>query len=93
MSAAASAICCDCGNNFARDDDEQWKVRCLRCWIARKGTNASRYADPIVAELRLHMRGLLSLSHPDRHNGSKLATSTTQWLLDLRERIAREVAR
>lgn len=85
--STARAICRDCGTNFARDDDEQWKVRCLRCWIARKGTNASQYADPIVDELREQIRPLLSLAHPDKHNGSSLATTTTQWLLSVRDRL------
>ena len=27
---------------------------------------------------------LIALAHPDKHNGSRLATETTQWLLSLR---------
>jgi hypothetical protein len=33
------------------------------------------------------MRALLSLCHPDKHSNSPLATTTTQWLLELRNRL------
>jgi hypothetical protein len=29
---------------------------------------------------------LIALAHPDKPNGSRLATETTQWLLSLRAR-------
>jgi hypothetical protein len=30
------------------------------------------------------LMALITLAHPDKHNGSRLATETTQWLLSLR---------
>jgi len=88
------ANCCDCSAPFTREPAETWKARCLRCWTARKAANSPmqtvRVAEPIVAEIRDHMRELLSLTHPDRHNGSALATKTTAWLLSLRDRLPRE---
>lgn len=82
--------CCDCGAPFMREWDATWKVRCLPCWAARKArhdASPARLDAPIVDELRDRIRSLLMLTHPDRHGGSALATSTTAWLLDVRERI------
>jgi DNA-directed RNA polymerase subunit RPC12/RpoP len=28
--------CIDCGEEFWREEDERWKVRCYDCWRARK---------------------------------------------------------
>lgn len=30
------ATCCDCGNEFQRDETERWKKRCFPCWKANK---------------------------------------------------------
>ena len=82
------AVCSDCGHRFKRDADEPWKVRCLPCWVRLKEAGApSPAADPIRGELRDRLRELLMLCHPDKHAGSPLATRTTQWLLNLRDRI------
>jgi len=89
-----AASCIDCAAPFTRDRDEDWKKRCLRCWAARKAANSptqtARASDAIVAEVRDHVRCLLSLCHPDRHGGSPLSTKTTAWLLSLRDRLPRE---
>jgi len=86
------ANCCDCGAGFSRDPGETWKVRCLACWALRKAKREPRLIpssidDPLRAELREHLRGLLMLAHPDRHGGSALATKATQWLLSVRDRL------
>jgi hypothetical protein len=86
------AYCRDCGHHFVRDPDESWKTRCLPCWARNRGiVPGHREPDPILAEIADKMRSLLALCHPDKHNGSTLATATTQWLLDLRNRIEREL--
>ena len=88
------AICIDCGQTFLRYTREVWKVRCLGCWAIAKArregraTSRAPQPDPLRDELRERLRALLSLCHPDRHGNSALATSTTQWLLQVRERIS-----
>lgn len=92
----ANAVCCDCGEVFLRYDNEVWKVRCLSCWAIAKARRESRTVrqppppDPVLAELRDNLRGLLSLCHPDRHGNSALSTNITRWLLAVRERLAKE---
>lgn len=89
MSALAS--CRDCGRVFARAEGEAWKVRCLSCYSIFKAGRAPvatpPAADPVRTELRDRLRALLMLTHPDKHNGSRLANDTTAWLLSVRERI------
>lgn len=84
-------MCVDCGADFARDESQRWKKRCLSCWLAAKESlpqaRSAAPADPLRDELRDKMRGLLSLCHPDRHGNSTLSTATTQWLLSVRERL------
>ncbi len=87
-----TAICANCGERFHRDVDEGWKKLCLRCWIATQPPRPAK-VDPIRDELREHLRALLQLVHPDRHNGSQAATVETQWLLDVRARLERALAR
>ena len=96
------ARCISCGVHFPRDDDEHWKVRCLRCFIAsKKGSAGPRSSappppparDPIRDEIADHMRALLMLCHPDRHANSPTSTKVTQWLLNVRERISTTKAR
>lgn len=85
-----AARCLDCGRPFQRRPGEEWKRRCYGCWLAAKGAGkltAMPTPDPIRTELRDRMRALLMLAHPDRHDGSKLATNTTTWLLSVRDRI------
>lgn len=42
----------------------------------------------IETELADRMRSLLSLVHPDKHNGSRVANDITVWLLDIKEKAA-----
>jgi hypothetical protein len=84
------ATCTDCGAGFDRDPREHWKVRCLSCWALAKGIRVpatTTGADSTLVELRDRLRPLLSLCHPDRHDNSQLATTTTQWLLSVRDRL------
>jgi hypothetical protein len=57
-----------------------------RC-VLERGRNFSM-GNPAMTRQRID--DLVKLCHPDRHQGpmEKLATSTTQWLLGLRERIS-----
>lgn len=65
---------------------------CLR-WY-RKGyaagleaAEAQRTPEPAMLDAE-RVRQLIRLCHPDLHHGSDLAQRTTQWLLDLRRRVA-----
>lgn len=87
------ATCIDCGGPFLREIEEAWKVRCLSCWAINKAKRGPRPAprtahDPIRDELGDRIRELVHLCHPDKHNGSTIATRITQWLLSVRDRIA-----
>ena len=53
----------------------------------RAGQRRRRRSTRSVASLAGQMRALLSLCHPDKHSNSQLATTTTQWLLALRDRL------
>ena len=85
------AFCHDCGRQFVRDTDELWKVRCLACWAKTKNIARRRAPDQIHRELAENLPRLIQLCHPDKHGASALATSMTQWLLNVRERIQREL--
>jgi hypothetical protein len=82
----ATGICSDCGATFERDPDEEWKRRCLRCWIKSKNAKATA-EDPLRTELAANLPTLVQLCHPDRHNNSLASTRVTQWLLELRHRL------
>lgn len=86
------AVCRDCGYQFMRDADEPWKVRCLPCWAKVKNITGTRAPDQIKVEIADNINALIQLCHPDKHDGSRLATVTTQWLLNVRKRIQRELA-
>lgn len=83
------AECAECGRHFHRPAGEDWRVRCVSCWLAHKNLQAERRldADDIRAELSQNMRALLQLTHPDKHAGSDVANRITGWLLSLRDRI------
>jgi len=86
------AKCIVCGVPFAREADEYWKSRCLSCWRRSKDTSTFHHAPAakvsgVDAELAEHLRGLLQLCHPDKHAGSELAQTTTQWLLKVRKEL------
>ncbi len=88
------ANCTDCNRYFHQPEDESWRVRCVACYVRMKARRAElRETAPVVddqlrRELCENMRGLLQLTHPDKHGGSEAATKVTQWLLDVRSRIA-----
>ena len=90
-----TATCQSCGQRFHRDAGETWKRLCLSCWIATQPPRPKRApaADPLRDEMHEHMRGLLSLCHPDRHGNSALSTSVTRWLLDVRDRLRQHGAK
>lgn len=89
--------CMDCRQEFFRESDERWRIRCFECWVRHK--SESRYAktrsrlpaDPIRIELAGNLRSLLNLCHPDRHENSTLSNKVTMWLLEVRARIEQEV--
>jgi len=90
VSEATTGICCDCGALFSREAHEQWKRRCLRCWIASKTTTKrAPVDDPLRAELAANLPALLQLVHPDKHGNSPAANRVTVWLLDVRRRLPR----
>lgn len=51
------------------------------------GSRIAAPASPSIDKDRL--RALIRLCHPDLHDGSKLATETTAWLLSLRKEVER----
>ena len=52
-----------------------------RALTASKTVTSDFYEDG----LRSHLRTLIFLCHPDKHNGSKRASEATQWLLRVRD--------
>jgi glucose-6-phosphate isomerase len=56
------ARCIDCGALFARDVDEVWKTRCIRCWIALRRARTTTPVDPVFAELIGNLRLLIQLA-------------------------------
>lgn len=91
------ASCRRCKKRFHRRPEEEWKQLCLSCWLAtrapRNQPTAAPAIDPIRNELRDRLRALIGLCHPDKHNGSTLATATTQWLLSVRRQLDERVPR
>lgn len=43
--------------------------------------------EALVPLDKAHLRELLQLCHPDKHNGSDLAVRVTAWLLDLKREV------
>jgi hypothetical protein len=54
-------------------------------WLQEVARREALARTPIPPE---RLKALIVLAHPDRHNGSKVATETTQWLLAQRVRKA-----
>jgi hypothetical protein len=55
-------------------------------WLQLKDARRQALARAPIPPERL--KALVALAHPDRHNGSKVATEITQWLLAQRGRKA-----
>jgi hypothetical protein len=81
------AACSKCGRRFQREADEGWKKLCLSCWRATRKPEDRTLPARTVDEFGHHLRELLQLCHPDRHNGSPLAARVTQWLLRARREL------
>lgn len=86
------AICIECDSTFWRDEDQEWRERCVPCWLASKEGRPTpgdykRAYDDLRAEFGSNLRGLLQLTHPDRHGGSELSTRVSQWLNGLRNQL------
>ena len=87
--------CQDCGQHFTPGPFRE--TRCYSCSLAhdverilREKAQASRPALTGAAqELPERLRALLQLCHPDKHAGSDLATTTTQWLGLVRKELQR----
>lgn len=88
------AECFPCWKQALRDDAYMagWEAarRGLEALLDaeyRKGFDAARNGAAKVSANdidRAKIRALLQLCHPDKHAGSGLALTTTQWLLDVK---------
>jgi hypothetical protein len=87
--AGEYAQCVECGARFFRD--VRWKKRCLPCWKKANGVEDRTFGrmktaalpPPAIPEDML--KRLIYLCHPDKHDGSKVATEVTAWLLKQRK--------
>lgn len=43
--------CIDCGEEFWREDDERWKVRCYPCW--REHKDRERRSDQVLEQVEM----------------------------------------
>lgn len=90
--------CETCGNAFLSKGD--WHTQCFHCfldtpkgqaWKARKdheakgGSAYHEYREVSTGLSKEMLKKLIMLCHPDKHNGSELATAMTQELLRMRE--------
>lgn len=69
--------CIDCGEEFWREDDEDWKVRCYQCWREHKGISSRPSSKPFpqneVYELRAQVRRLEAEKSELQHVESDMA--------------------
>jgi DNA-directed RNA polymerase subunit RPC12/RpoP len=81
------AECIDCGDEFFREYEERWKVRCVRCWRRNKhnkNDDAYEYLATLITlrdenqrlkeqvlALEEHLRFLIFAAHPDRNPGKE----------------------
>lgn len=78
--------CSECSQAFVREPNQEWRKRCVKCWLASKGERMSAEAE-LRAEIGANLKPLIGLCHPDRHGNSEQANRTTAWLLSLRARL------
>ena len=67
------------------------QINRLRAELCHKHTEILRLktrTNPLENELKEHLRKLMSLCHPDKHAGSRVAHDEMIFLLSLRERIS-----
>lgn len=86
------AECIECGRYFYRPYGENWRVRCVKCWLDAKGLR-ERGQDVelnLRNELMENLKPMLGLCHPDRHQNSEASNRVTAWLLSIRDRIGSE---
>ena len=82
---------CTCGR-----PKKPWAKVCFRCYVATETKRSERLGfERGLREGRAEraidlprVRTLLQLCHPDKHSGSRAATETTQWLLEMRKELA-----
>jgi len=82
------AQCRRCGGDFFRDLGEGWKRLCYGCWLeTRAPRRESAPPDELRDEFVGNLPALRQLCHPDRHNGSPMATRVTVWLNDVKRKL------
>lgn len=63
--------------------DQPWKLQCVSCYLARKGTpTAPAMTVPVIEPDML--RRLIQLCHPDKHADSEASNTATRYLLALK---------
>lgn len=91
------ARCDRCRSPFMREPGARFKTLCPTCFKAERDRDAylrgwqeghaAALASRSAAIPPDRLRALVRLTHPDLHGGSKLATETCAWLLELRRRV------
>lgn len=92
MAERERIACAECGADFWRDEDQDWRVRCVPCWKRSKKErlakiDQSEAFNDLKAELGSNIKALIALCHPDRQSNSEQANRITAWLLSLRDRL------
>lgn len=74
---------------LAELNDTRRELECAENEIAylRHRLTEREAEAPNLDEIQTHIRRLIALCHPDKHNGSTAAHDETLWLLDLRQRL------
>ena len=83
-----SQRCARCDRLFERPASEIWRTMCPACFArARQAPERAADVEQLRTEMRYHMRGLLTLCDPARHNRRRLAIDTWRWLERVRARL------
>jgi hypothetical protein len=79
--SGATVLCPTCKvRSFIQD--QPWKLVCVSCYLARKGTPTEpAKAAPIEPGM---LRRLIQLCHPDRHGNSEASNTAARYLLALK---------